>query len=188
MDPHGKNQRHYVRGLRNAVGLRWIDGRLHATNMGADHLGINRPADVFTTVRANANYGWPYCYQAGTRIYSDPKFNQNGKFDCKTVPLAQTPFAAHSSPLGFAYFDQGSGELLKNAYLVALHGSTRKSLARGYRVVRVRHDFPLIVDDFITGFMEGITIHGRPADVFRFGDGFLLSDDRAGVIYYVYRK
>ncbi len=39
MDPDGKNQRYFARGLRNAVGLRWLDGTLYATNMGSDHLG-----------------------------------------------------------------------------------------------------------------------------------------------------
>src|SRR5262245_24641535 len=58
MDPDGKNKRFLARGLRNAVGLKWINGILYATNMGADHLGPNRPADTLTEVHANANYGW----------------------------------------------------------------------------------------------------------------------------------
>lgn len=189
MDPDGKNQRHYVRGLRNAVGLRWIDGQLLATNMGSDHLGINRPADLFLTVKEGINYGWPYCFQAGTKIYHDPKFNSSSKFDCGKVPLAQTPFPAHSSPLGFEYFGTNSSETLSGSYLVALHGSTRKSLGRGYRVVRVSGAAPAHPEDFITGFLQGSKVYGRPADLFRFGnDGFLLTDDRAGVIYYVYKK
>ena len=48
MDPDGKNNRYFARGLRNAVGLRWVDGTLYATNMGSDHLGPNRPADTMT--------------------------------------------------------------------------------------------------------------------------------------------
>ncbi|MGH9875972.1 MAG: PQQ-dependent sugar dehydrogenase, partial [Pyrinomonadaceae bacterium] len=38
MDPDGKHLRKFARGLRNAVGLRWIRDRLYATNMGSDHL------------------------------------------------------------------------------------------------------------------------------------------------------
>src|ERR1043165_6361709 len=136
MDPDGKNQRHFARGLRNAVGLRWVNERLYATNMGADHLGRNRPADTFYAMPpANdagpaVNYGWPYCFQAGPKIYPDPKFNSLGaKFDCRKVPQALVAFDAHSSPLGFDYFE--------NSFLVALHGSTTRRLGRGYRVVRI---------------------------------------------------
>ena len=190
MDPDGKNQRHFARGLRNAVGLKWVKNRLYATNMGADHLGIDRPADTFYSMQTPANYGWPYCFQVGTRIYADPKFNPGGaKFDCGKVPAALVPFAAHSSPLGLEYFDS-SRDGLANSFLVALHGSTRKSLRRGYRVVRVSESRAGVVEDFITGFFESPTkINGRPADIFAFDrNGFLLTDDYGGVVYYVYRK
>jgi glucose/arabinose dehydrogenase len=74
---------------------------------------------------------------------------------------------------------------------VALHGSTKKSLGRGYRVVRLppgrkNSDPP---QDFMNGFIAGGRINGRPVDLLSFGtDGFLLTDDYAGVIYYVYQK
>jgi glucose/arabinose dehydrogenase len=51
MDPDGKNQRYFARGLRNAVGLRWIKEGLYATNMGADHLGDDKPADTMYAVK-----------------------------------------------------------------------------------------------------------------------------------------
>ena len=191
MDPDGKNQRHFARGLRNAVGLRWVNDRLYATNMGADHLGPNRPADTFYALNASTNdatnYGWPYCFQAGPTIYPDPKFNPRGtKFDCRKVPHALVAFDAHSSPLGFDYFE--------GAFLVALHGSTTKRLGRGYRVVRISEARAgewrtLMAEDFITGFLASPTqINGRPADVFNFERGFLVTDDYSGVIYYVWRK
>ena len=180
MDPDGKNQRHFARGLRNAVGLRWIQGRLYATNMGSDHLGDNRPADTFYVVQDGKNYGWPYCFQVGSRIYPDPKFNTTGlMFDCRKVPNALAAFPAHSSPLGLEYFDSN--------FLVALHGSTKKRLRRGYRVVRVPETGGPM-EDFITGFFESSKINGRPADIFNFGrNAFLLTDDYSGVVYYVHR-
>ena len=189
MDPDGKNQRHFARGLRNAVGLRWINNKLYATNMGSDHLGDNRPADTFYLVDDNKNFGWPYCFQAGNRIYSDPKFNTMGtKFDCTKVPAALTPFPAHSSPLGLEYFDANNSTRLAGSFLVALHGSTKKSLRRGYKVVRVRESGGAM-EDFITGFFALPKPNGRPADVFSFGkDAFLVTDDYSGVVYYVYRR
>lgn len=189
MDPDGKNQRHFARGLRNAVGLRWAKGKLFATNMGSDHLGDNRPADTLYAIAAGENYGWPYCFQAGTKIYADQKFNPSGaRFNCRNVPAAYFPFLAHSSPLGLEYFDSSSDPELAGSFLVALHGSTKKSLQRGYRVVRISDSRHGSAEDFITGFFEAGKVNGRPADVFSFGtNAFLLTDDDGGVIYYVYR-
>jgi glucose/arabinose dehydrogenase len=191
MDPDGKNQHFYARGLRNAVGLRWIDSQLYGTNMGADHLGKDSPADTLVTINQGSNFGWPYCYQTGGKIRVDPLFNPGErKLDCGKVRKAVAAFDAHSSPLGLEYFDSESHSSLRDAFLVALHGSTRKSLGRGYRVARVRSaGSSSVIENFITGFMENGVIHGRPADIMKFGkDGFLLTDDNAGVIYYVYRR
>ena len=85
----------------------------------------------------------------------------------------------------------GYGGPLRDSFLIALHGSTKKGLNRGYRVVSIREnsrpaDRP---EDFINGFLAAGKINGRPVDVLSFGvDGFLLTDDSAGVVYYVYEK
>ena len=60
----------------------------------------------------------------------------------------------------------GYGGPLRDAFLVALHGSTKKGLARGYRVVRIQKnskpgDRP---EDFIDGFLSGGE-DKRPASV-----------------------
>ena len=188
MNPDGTNQRYISRGLRNAVGLRWTKRKLYATNMGSDHLGDNRPADTFYIIEDGKHYGWPFCFQAGARVYPDLKYNPGGtKFDCTQVPEALTPFPAHSSPLGLEYFDSNNATDLAESFLVALHGSTKKTLRRGYKVVRIRPGGAST--DFITGFFELGQINGRPADVFSFGkDAFLVTDDYSGVVYYVYKK
>ena len=192
MDPDGKHQRHFARGLRNAVGLRWIKDGLFATNMGADHLGDHKPADTMYSLQDGMNYGWPYCYQSGPGRYPDRKFNPGGKkLNCREVPRAFAAFDAHSSPLGFEYFDQTSSGALRDAFLVALHGSTKKSLNRGYRVVRLPGTGAESTEpeDFINGFLDAGKVHGRPADIFGFGkNAFLITDDNAGVVYYVYEK
>ena len=192
MDPDGKNQKHFARGLRNAVGLRWIDGRLFATNMGSDHLGDNKPADTMYALKEGTNYGWPYCYQYGTSRLSDPKFNSGGrKLNCREVPAAYAAFDAHSSPLGLEYFDRDNTGELRDSFLVGLHGSTKENLNRGYRVVRLRgmDARSATPENFIIGFLEGKKIHGRPCDILNLGnDSFLFTDDYAGVVYYVYKK
>ncbi len=201
MDPDGKNQKYFSRGLRNAVGLRWIKDRLLATNMGSDHLGDHKPADTMYVVKDGTNFGWPYCYQSGVARLPDRQFNVGGKkLNCRNVPVALAAFAAHSSPLGFEFFSSldmgpvsksGYGGPLRDSFLVALHGSTKKSLNRGYRVVRVREDHKAgdAPEDFINGFLAAGKVNGRPVDIMSFGvNGFLLTDDYAGVVYYVYEK
>lgn len=189
MEPDGRNRRFYARGLRNAVGLRWVGGRLFATDMGADHLGKDKPADTMYSVREGANYGWPYCYQSGTKVFPDAEFNPGGKkLRCRDVPAAYSAFDAHSAPLGLEHFDATDAAGLNDSFLVALHGSTNKSLRRGYRVVRVPAGGGT-PEDFITGFQQAGKVYGRPADIFSYGPrGFLLTDDHAGVVYYVYRR
>jgi glucose/arabinose dehydrogenase len=189
MNPDGSGRRFYARGLRNAVGLRWVNDSLYATDMAADHLGKDRPADTMYALQAGLNYGWPYCYQSGARVFADPGFNPRGrKFRCRNVPAALAAFDAHSAPLGLEHFGPDAPPELSNSFLVALHGSTNKGIGRGYRVVRVpeRGGAPA---DFITGFLQSGKVRGRPADIFAYGPGaFLLTDDRAGVIYYIYKR
>ena len=189
MDPDGASQRFFARGLRNAVGLRWVDGQLFATDMGADHLGDHKPADTLYIVRDGGQYGWPYCFQSGPKVYADPKLNPRGeKMSCREVPTAYTAFDAHSSPLGLERFDARNDPALGDVLLVALHGSSKKSLKRGYRLVRVTGP-GAPPEDFIDGFLQAGKVRGRPADILRLGpDAFLFTDDYAGVVYYVYKK
>jgi glucose/arabinose dehydrogenase len=189
MNADGSNRRVYAKGLRNAVGIKWVGAQLFATNMGADHLGDDKPSDTMYTVRQGLNYGWPYCYQQQSRIYADPLFQSSTKkLNCKNVPSAYASFRAHSSPLGLEYFDSGnSSPNLKNYFLVALHGSSDHKLDHGHSIVRVKKGAG--VEEFVSGFLQNGTVYGRPADIMSVGrDSFLFTDDHAGVVYYVRRK
>jgi glucose/arabinose dehydrogenase len=196
MDEDGKNARIIARGLRNAVGLKLAEGKLYATNMGADHLGNDAPDDTMVVLDDEAKpstqerfYGWPYCYFEKAAVKEDPNFAESPKkLGCGTVPPVFAAFEAHGSPLGLEYFDAGTSDpQLREHFLVALHGSGHKKLKRGYKVVRVAKDGTQT--DFITGFLQNGNIYGRPCDIFRLGpDSFLVTDDKAGVIYFLRRK
>ncbi|HXM91314.1 MAG TPA: glucose/sorbosone dehydrogenase [Candidatus Dormibacteraeota bacterium] len=195
MDADGKNQHIIAKGLRNAVGMRFVSGVLFLTNMGADHLGDDEPDDPMFSVnpaalqKGDLDYGWPHCYYSGGNAKVDPRFPLGpSRTDCQAAPDAFAFFGAHSSPLGLAYFGVDStAPLLKAQFLVALHGASKKKLDRGYRVVRVAGHGQ--VQDLITGFLDHGVVRGRPCDIFKLSEeSFLLSDDSAGVIYYVRAK
>ena len=125
---------------------------------------------------------------APAALADDGFSNSEKKIDCNDVPPAYVGFSAHSSPLGFEYFDSSNDNpALKDSFLVALHGSSKRSLRRGYSLMRVRKGGS--VQDFITGFLQNGRVYGRPADVMSMGkDAFLFTDDYAGVVYCVCQK
>ena len=186
MNADGSGQRIFARGLRNAVGLKWIGKSLFATNQGSDHLGLNKPDETFHALKNGADYGWASCYQSNGKIYRDMEFNRLKS--CARVPRSYAYFPAHSSALGFDYFDATTADnFIKNSFLVALHGSTDKDLAKGYRIVIARKGEKL--KDFANGFLEGKTVHGRPCDIIRLDENsFLFTDDYSGIVYLVRKK
>jgi glucose/arabinose dehydrogenase len=108
---------------------------------------------------------------------------------CEQVPPAYTTFAAHSSPLGFAYFSQDD-DVLHESFLVALHGASHPGIGTGYRIVQFTPT-DRKPHDFITGFLTfkngKAVVHGRPCGILRVGkDSFLLSDDYLGLIYFIH--
>lgn len=194
MDTDGKNQRIFAKGLRNAVGVKWVADNLFATNQGSDHLGLNKPDETFYALKNGADYGWASCYQSNGKVYFDnTKPNELKKptsrlKSCANVPKSYAYFPAHSSAMGFDYFDSSfSDSALKNSFLVSLHGSTDKDLAKGYRIVITRKGAKL--QDFISGFLQGKTVHGRPCDIMKLDENsFLFTDDHSGIVYLVRKK
>ena len=186
MNPDGSEQKIYAWGLRNAVGLKWVGKFLFATNQGADHLGKNKPDETFYALKRDADYGWPSCYSSNGKIFADPKFKRAS--GCKNIPSPYAYFPSHSSALGFDYFDDpNTDDTIKNAFLVALHGSTDESIGHGYKIAIMRKGQKL--ETFMDGFLVGKTVNGRPADIYRIdANSFYFSDDRGGVVYYVRKK
>jgi glucose/arabinose dehydrogenase len=186
MNPDGTGKREYARGLRNAVGLRWVGKFLFATNQGSDHLGLKKPDETFYAVKRGADYGWPYCHSSNSRIFADPTFKRPGQ--CSKVVRPYAYFPARSSALGFDYFDgPGSPAAIKDSFLVALHGSTDKDIGSGYKIAIMRKGKPL--QDLITGFLKNGRVLGRPCDIMKLdASSFLFSDDHTGVVYFVRKK
>lgn len=186
MNPDGLGQREFARGLRNAVGLKWIGKFLWASGQGSDHLGLQKPDETFYALKQNTDYGWPYCYSSNGKIFADPQFKRAS--GCKGVAKPYAYFPAHSSALGFDLFDDAdSSDTIKNAFLVSLHGSTNKDIGHGYKIVIMRKGQK--VQDFINGFLSKGNVLGRPCDILKLDvNSFLFTDDNKGVVYLVRKK
>ena len=186
MNPDGSGQRQFASGLRNAVGLKWFGNFLWATNQGSDHLGTGKPDETFYALKDGADYGWPYCHSSNGKIFADPKLKRRS--GCGNVAKPYAFFPARSSGLGFDLFDDpASSTIIKDAFLVSLHGSTNKAIGHGYKIVVMRKDQRL--QDFMTGFLKGGTVNARPCDILKLdANSFLFTDDHGGVVYYVRKK
>lgn len=209
INPDGSDKRVYADGLRNAVGITWANGALYATINGADHLGPQAPDDVMYKLTEGEYYGWPYCYELNEKIYLDTSRKWTQSFSCAQVPRSFTAFEPHAAPLGIQYFPENTHPLLRNSFLVALHGSFDPEISAGYHIVKVSRDGKqgVFMDGFLTG--KGMrtewiinTVHahtdqpfgdiersGRPVDILqKDNNSFFFTDDYNGRLYYVYAE
>jgi glucose/arabinose dehydrogenase len=181
----------YATGLRNSVGFDWnpVDGKLYATEAGRDFQGDDIPPDELNQIEKGGFYGWPYAY--GQKI-PDPTLVKGalGRGHAADIARSIAPvhaFGAHVTPLGMAFI---RGEELPYAYrniaLVALHGSWNRSKKVGYKLVSLiwGADGKMTEQDFLTGFLVGENVLGRPVDVAEGPDGAIyVSDDAGGRIF-----
>ena len=199
LNKDGSDFKQVARGLRNSVFLIWNnkDSNIWATEMGRDLLGDNIPPDeiniINTTATSTLNFGWPICY--GQNIH-DTVFDKNTYFRNPCQAPFETPsqidLQAHSAPLGLAFVPDNASwpKEYNNNLLVAFHGSWNRSVATGYKVVRLILDNSgklVKQEDFITGWLTNNGAIGRPVDVtFDSAGALYISDDKAGVIYKVF--
>lgn len=177
----------YASGLRNSVGFDWApwSGELYATDNGRDLLGDDFPPCELNRVVAGGFYGWPY-FNAS---HLDPDY---GELLPEGLPANRPPvhsFAAHNAPLG-VHFLRHQPQLDQGTALVALHGSWNRSQPDGYKVVSLswRPDGGIIEQDFVSGFLQGDKLLGRPVDVAESAAGdIFITDDYSGRVYRVQR-
>jgi glucose/arabinose dehydrogenase len=187
----GSDKKIIARGIRNAVGIKWIKEELWATNMGRDNRGPDKPEEQLMKIQPGAFYGWPYYYQYKKQIIADPDFKDSTKPAwVKRPPISKWAIKAHSAPLGFDYFTGFKDSLLNNSFITALHGSTSVWRQRGNAVVQMLANGTY--REIVTGFLQGATEDkrfGRPCDVLQWDNrSFFISDDKNGVIYYVWKE
>ncbi len=181
----------WAKGLRNTVffTLNPKTQQFWGNDMGRDLLGDNVPPDELNILQSG-NYGWPICY--GDKIH-DSNFDKNVyiRDPCSDTIAPIYGYPAHNAPLGLTFIDSQmfpadwQGDLL-----VSLHGSWNRTVPDGYKVVHLKINGDQVVssEDFITGFLTNSGAIGRPVDlVFGPDQSLYLSDDKAGVIYKIYK-
>lgn len=192
-DANGSTPRRFARGLRNSVFIKVnpTTGELWGTEMGRDFLGDDLPPDEINLIRDGKHYGWPICY--GDKIH-DTKFDTRQYLldPCLETEPPVYQIQAHSAPLGLTFINSPrfpadwQGDLL-----VSYHGSWNRSTPVGYKVVRLKLEGNQVVgeENFLTGFLTGARALGRPVDLeFAPNGDLFLSDDKAGVIYRIWKE
>jgi glucose/arabinose dehydrogenase len=190
----GSNLEIYAKGLRNTIGFGWHPETADFWGMdhGIDWLGDNEQEEELNEIKQNANYGWPYIYgngkyNPGDRPPGDTTYYQY--LQLTTLPVLG--YQAHSAPLQMAFY---TGTMFPSQYrndaFIAMRGSWNRSVAVGYKVVRLHFENgrPVRFEDFLTGFLvnNNKAHFGRLAGLAMFTDGSLLvSDDTNGVMYRV---
>jgi len=191
-DPSNWSYEIFAKGLRNTVFfiLNPRTKQFWGNDMGRDYLGDNLPPDDLNILSAGKNYGWPICY--GNKI-NDRNFDKNVyvRDPCIDTVAPIYEYGAHNAPLGLTFIDSKMfPSTWQGDLLVSLHGSWNSSVPVGYKVVHLKIDGNKVVssEDFITGFLTSAGAIGRPVDLVFGKDGTLyLSDDKAGVIYKIYK-
>ncbi|MFZ2269443.1 MAG: PQQ-dependent sugar dehydrogenase [Azonexus sp.] len=185
MNPDGSGREVFARGIRNSVGFDWQPqtGELWFTDNGRDRLGDDVPPDELNHApRAGLHFGYPYCHGGDL---ADPEFGSQRRCSEFTPPARQ--LAAHTAALGMRFY---TGRMFPAAYrnqiFIAEHGSWNRSKKIGYRIslVRLAGGQAVSYETFASGWLQGETAWGRPADLLVLPDGSLLvADDLAGAIY-----
>ena len=189
--PAGKVLRWSVlaRGLRNSMAMA-VDarnGQLWQGKNGRDGIqaampGLKNddelPHDELNAVVADADYGWPYCYDNGLPGPEYPKAACAGK----RAPVRLLP--AHAAPLGMA-FHPGAGwpAPFAHSLLLTYHGYRK----HGHRVVALLDQAgkgPLGRSVTLVDGARGRTKSlGAPVGIAVGADGdVLVSDDHAGIV------
>ncbi|MCM2287751.1 MAG: PQQ-dependent sugar dehydrogenase [Sulfuritalea sp.] len=185
MNADGSGREVFAHGVRNTVGFDWnpIDGTLWFTDNGRDMLGDDTPPDELNRApRPGLHFGYPYCH--GGDI-ADPEFGTRRK--CAEFEAPARKLGPHVAGLGMRFY---TGTMFpaeyRNQIFIAEHGSWNRSRKIGYRIalVRVKDGRAVSYENFASGWLQGESAWGRPADVLVLPDGSLLvADDHAGAIY-----
>ena len=183
----GETWEHVARGVRNSVGFDFhpTSQKLYFADNGRDWLGDDSPSCELNKVNQEGGfYGFPYKH--ATNVI-DPEFGHIDSGFQFIDPIAE--LGAHVAPTGLQFYKGNMFPEFKNNIFITLHGSWNRSSKVGYKVIRVILDDSGNVastQDFISGWLSGDKVLGKPSAPFIMRDGsILISDDQANAVYRV---
>ena len=181
----GEQPELYASGLRNTVGFDWhpVTGELYGVDNGRDWLGDDFPPEEVNLIVEGGFYGWPFLN--GDNV-ADPNYGDRAGPKAAEARKPVHNMEARSAPLGMRFLRNSRAPDMKNAALVARHGSWNRGERIGYDVVSLHWDGAGKISQrpFLSGFNKDGEVSGRPVDVVEAGDGTLyVSDDLSGVIW-----
>jgi glucose/arabinose dehydrogenase len=183
--PDGSELHTFARGVRNTVGFDWhpASSEMWFTDNGRDLMGDDTPPDELNHApKPGMHFGYPYCH-GGT--IADPEFGE--KRTCKEFTPPAQNLGPHVAALGMRFYTGNQfPATYRNRIFIAEHGSWNRSKKIGYRISMVVLEGKRAVayETFASGWLQGESAWGRPADVLVLPDGSLLvSDDHAGAVY-----
>jgi glucose/arabinose dehydrogenase/quercetin dioxygenase-like cupin family protein len=190
-DGPGSPGRTFAAGLHNAVGFDWdpATGKMWSADTGQEQLGDDYPPDEINLIEDGRHYGFPFFHGRSVastvpELKDAPRTLTVGQV---VAPALELP--AHASPLGLTFY-RGTQfpRAHRSSMYVAIHGSTQRSTKIGYSVARIvmQDGRPVAHEDFVTGWLSGDVVSGRPAGLVAGADGALyISDDNKGFVYRV---
>ncbi len=189
MDPNTGETEVWAHGVRNTVGFDWHpkSNHLYFTDNGRDMMGDDVPAEeVNRLTQAGQHFGYPFVHAGDVQ---DPEFGNHPAATNYTFTAPVLKIQAHSAALGIDFYAarQFPAEY-QHALFIAEHGSWNRSSKVGYQVsvAFAQADGGLRYAPFVTGWLDGEDVSGRPNDVLVTPEGSLLiSDDQNGVVYRV---
>ena len=177
-----------ARGVRNSVGFDWHPktNKMYFGDNGRDWLGDDSPScELNILENENSFFGFPFLHSSDV---IDPQYGDQISTLEEEIVLPVLNIGAHVAPTGVAFYNgHAFPSKYKNTLFMALHGSWNRTKKSGYKVIAVQTDKSgniLDVEDFITGWLEGQNVWGRPSAPLVLNDGSLLvSDDKYDAIY-----
>ncbi len=191
-DGAGSRGRTFAAGLHNPVGFDWdpATGRMWSADTGQEQLGDDYPPDEINQIEEGKHYGFPFFHGKSVASTVPELKDAPRTLTAADVvgPVLELP--AHASPLGLTFYrgTRFPAGYRSSAY-VAIHGSSQRPAGKvGYSVVRLvmKDGRPVASEDFVTGWLAGDVVSGRPAGLVTGADGALyISDDNKGFVYRV---
>ena len=178
----------FASGLRNPVGMTWVNDTLWTAVNERDELGNDLVPDYMTSVQENGFYGWPYSYY-GQNI--DTRVEQREPELVERAIKPDYALGAHTASLGLMYTRGGHAlNDISEGMFIGQHGSWNREPKAGYKVIFVpfKDQQPAGKPiDILTGFLnQEDEAQGRPVGVeFDKSGNLLVADDVGNIIWRV---